>query len=235
MSATASHAACDRRCALPKTSIPRIGDQRPPGSRQIHVSHRTSAENAKNLREFPKVRARNKRARNSTVGLQNGHAQNDDHFLRFLVPVWFTDQAPRRLERPFPTLRQTHWIRTTHAAGYQPRLGIDKLKFFVVGEARPDRVEILHEASHLAATGHGLGHYGRVGEHTQIVEALLEPHVGFPPGMRPCGHQLLRNLLRERTAALRVSDERDDEGRDERGKDSKGKNLAAYAIQPKLQ
>src|SRR2546429_9879621 len=40
-------------------------------------------------------------------------------------------------------------------------------------------------------------------------QPLLEPHVGFAPGLRPRGHQLLGDLLRERAAALRVSDERD--------------------------
>ena len=199
------------------------------------MSHRSSAENTEDLREFRKARARNKRARDSTVGLENGHAKDDDHFLRRLVPVRFADQGPRRLEGLFPPLLQTHRTRTTHAAGNQPSIFIDKLKFFVIGEARPDGVEVLHEAARLAATGHGLGHHGRVGEYTQVVQPLLEPHVGFAPGLRPRGHQLLGDLLRERAAALRVSDERDDERGDERGKNSEGKNLAANTIQPKLQ
>ena len=70
---------------------PRIGNQRPAGRCQVHVRNRASAENTKDLREFRKVRASNERARDSPVGLHNGHAKNDDHFLGLLVPVRLTD------------------------------------------------------------------------------------------------------------------------------------------------
>jgi hypothetical protein len=120
-------------------------------------------------------------------------------------------------------------------AGNQRAICIDELKVLVNGEALPDRVEIFHETSRLAPAGHGLGNYGGGGEHTLVGQAFLEPHVGFPRGLRTRGHQLLRNLLRECPAALPVSDERDDERRDERRKNCKGKDLPANTIQPKLQ
>ena len=219
------------------------GEQRAVSRHDDNAAEPVRGEASDDLLHRAQVQLCRQRTDEASVRRVDGNGHDHLRLARDVVAIGLADEGVIRLDRVEPVRGQRHGPGVASARRHYSGARIEHDELIVVGEAIPDRVEVVAQAAVRPTLAHGLppgqgdfleilGNLVGAREHPEIVEPLLQPQVELAGRLRAQALLFARDLFGERSLTVRVRHPGGRERGNEGGQHRKREQLVADALQP---